>query len=323
MATKDAEGYPSPKPVKVSEEAANSGRFCRFHNRPGHDTNECRHLRNLVEELIRKNRLQEYVKRSADAEPTQGQQTRPTQDGRTPASDSRQIINTISGGPHPAGDTWEDMIRYTNEPRSVLKGDGFEVCNNSLRRKMPKTSCEDVIFRDRDSDGMLVPTVDPMVITIGLGPAIVKKVLIDNGASVNVLFYSTFSKMGLSMDNVRASKDKIHGFTGVPTQPIGVIDLLVELGEGERQVSMIQSFVIIDSPSGYNAFLGRPALADFRIALAPWCLMMKFPTANGVGVIKGDPQESRECYMAELIEARKYEIQKDAETPLCIHEAPL
>ena len=162
-----------------------------------------------------------------------------------------------------------------------------------------------------------------MVITIGLGPAIVKKVLIDNGASVNVLFYNTFSKMGLSMDNVRASKNKIHGFTGVPTQPIGVVDLLVELGEGKKQVSMMQPFVIIDSLSGYNAFLGRPTLAAFRIALAPWCLMMKFPTANEVGVIKGDPQESRDCYMAELIEALKYEIKKDVETPLYIREAPL
>ena len=88
MATKATEDYPSPKPKKVSEEAANSGWFCQFHNRPGHDTNECRHLRNLIEELIRKNRLQEYVKRSSDTESTQGQQIHPSQDGRTLANGS-------------------------------------------------------------------------------------------------------------------------------------------------------------------------------------------------------------------------------------------
>jgi len=54
--------------------------------------------------------------------------------------------------------------------------------------KMPRTVIEDIVFRDRDSDGLLSPTVDPMVVTVGIGPAIVRKVLVDTGASVNVLF---------------------------------------------------------------------------------------------------------------------------------------
>jgi len=64
---------------------------------------------------------------------------------------------------------------------------------------------------------------------------------------------------------------KIQGFSGEPKQPIGMIDLVVELGEGKKKAVLKKNFVLADETSAYNAFLGRPALADFRIALAPWC----------------------------------------------------
>jgi len=89
----------------------------------------------------------------------------------------------------------------------------------------------------------------------------------------------------------------------------------VELADDEgHKVSMVQTFVVIDELSAYNAFLGRPTLTGFKIALAPWCLMMKFPTESGVGVIKGDPITSRDCYMNELRENRRKELGKNTNT---------
>lgn len=197
------------------------------------------------------------------------------------------------------------------------------VLSNTFPMKMSKTSGEDVVFKDRDSDGLLTPTVDPMVVTIGIGPAIVRRVLVDSGASVNVLFINAFSQMKLSMADMRACPNKIHGFTVQPTQPVGVIDLLVELGEGEKKVAMIQTFVVVDEHSAYNAFLGKPTLTAFKIALAPWCLTTKFPTERGVVVIKGDQKTARECYMAELVEAKRKEMGKNAGPPLRIRDTAL
>jgi len=82
-------------------------------------------------------------------------------------------------------------------------------------------------------------------------------------------------------------------------------------------------FVIIDESSAYNAFLERPALAAFKIILAPWSLTMKFPTDNGVGVVKGDQNAGRECYLIELKESKKREKAKDAVSPLRIKEPTL
>lgn len=62
LATKESVRYPDPPRLFMEKKAMNNGKFCRFHNQPGHDTNECRHLQGLIEELIRKNQLQQYVK---------------------------------------------------------------------------------------------------------------------------------------------------------------------------------------------------------------------------------------------------------------------
>lgn len=53
-------------------------------------------------------------------------------------------------------------------------------------------------------------------------------------------------------------------------------------------------FVLLDIYSSYNAILDRPALAECRAAIAPWCLTFKFPTENDVRVVYGDQGLDRE-----------------------------
>jgi len=69
----------------------------------------------------------------------------------------------------------------------------------------------------------------------------VKKVLIDCGASCNILFKKTFDRMKIPKENVQASSQKIMGFIGEPKQPVGTIELFVEISEGERKVVQKQT----------------------------------------------------------------------------------
>ena len=50
-ATKGTIAYPVPERMQVKDAAMKSGKFCQFHDQLGHSTNECRHLRSLVERL--------------------------------------------------------------------------------------------------------------------------------------------------------------------------------------------------------------------------------------------------------------------------------
>ena len=55
-------------------------------------------------------------------------------------------------------------------------------------------------------------------------------------------------------------------------------------------------FLVIDQPSVFNAVLGRPSLRELRAITSIHHLLMKFPAPRGVGKVKGDQQELRQCY---------------------------
>ena len=159
---------------------------------------------------------------------------------------------------------------------------------------------DDVIFCDRESIGVHALTEDPFVITVPIGPATVHKVLVDNKSSVNILFKKTFDLMNLELKDLKPCEGWICGFNGASTTPMGYVELSVTLGEGEHQRVRILPFVVVGIESPYNAFLGRPALAKFRACIAPWCLLLKFPTEAGIGIVRGDQVAARACYVAEL-----------------------
>ena len=119
---------------------------------------------------------------------------------------------------------------------------------------------------------------------------------------------------------MKMTKARIYGFNGMGTEAVGYVELPVELGIRDRRRVRMLLFIVMDIESPYNAILGRPALADFRAALAPWCLTLKFPTDNGVGVVHGDQSTDRVCYVAELRDINRKEKGKGVEKPVRIQE---
>ena len=52
--------YKKPPPRDSTKKEIATGKFCLFHGTHGHSTNECRHLRDVVEILLREGKLDEY-----------------------------------------------------------------------------------------------------------------------------------------------------------------------------------------------------------------------------------------------------------------------
>ncbi|XP_062018748.1 uncharacterized protein LOC133735350 [Rosa rugosa] len=68
-------------------------------------------------------------------------------------------------------------------------------------------------------------------------------------------------------------------------------------------------FIIVDCFSSYNAIIGRPALNKLKCIIAGYMLLMKFPTPNGTGCVRGSQQLARECYSTTVARsARRHEI---------------
>ncbi|KAL8135527.1 hypothetical protein AgCh_010247 [Apium graveolens] len=114
------------------------------------------------------------------------------------------LINMISGGPTTAGTTRNSRKAYAREVKSI-------VGEPSKRSKSEMT----LEFGDLDLEGLKFPLDDPLVITPIIGNCHVMRVLVDNGAYVDILFHDTFIRMGYNDSQLTPSDAPIYGFNHV------------------------------------------------------------------------------------------------------------
>ncbi|WOG86651.1 hypothetical protein DCAR_0205868 [Daucus carota subsp. sativus] len=89
-------------------------------------------------------------------------------------------------------------------------------------------------FNDSELEGVKFPHDDPLVITPVIGNSSVKKVLVDNGASVDILFHDAYEKMGYADSQLTPSDMPIYGFNNAETKIEGMIQLPVTIGAEPR-----------------------------------------------------------------------------------------
>lgn len=97
---------------------------------------------------------------------------------------------------------------------------------------------------------------DPMVITAQTALYDVSKVLVDQGSSVNIIYWATFLKMELSEDIISPFNEQIVGFTSERVDTRGYLDLRTRLGmDGETKELRVR-FLLVEGNTSYNALLG-------------------------------------------------------------------
>ena len=90
----------------------------------------------------------------------------------------------------------------------------------------------------------------------------------------------------------------MYGFSGDLVETEGLITLPVTMGEAPYQITRMISFLVVNRPSVYNVIIGRPTLNGMRAVTSTYHLMMKFPSGNEIGTIRGNQSEARSCYVA-------------------------
>ena len=106
----------------------------------------------------------------------------------------------------------------------------------------------------------------------------VHRILVDNGSSIDILYFQVYERMGLKVGDLKPSPNLVYGFTGDSIIPLGVITLPMTLGKYPRQSCIMADFLVIDQPSAFNTILGRPSLRELRAITSIHHLLMKFPT---------------------------------------------
>ena len=117
---------------------------------------------------------------------------------------------------------------------------------------------------------------------------------------MDIIYLPAFQQMKQDKKRIRPFTLPLGSFTGDRIVPRGIVTLTVNAGTYLAQVTKNIDFLIIDCPSTYNIILGRPALNRLRVATSTCYLKVKFPTAHGVGEIRGDQVLAKEYYQAAL-----------------------
>ncbi|GAV81411.1 hypothetical protein CFOL_v3_24866 [Cephalotus follicularis] len=90
--------------------------------------------------------------------------------------------------------------------------------------------------------------------------------------------------------------------------PLGSIDLSVVTGKASRQTQVEMTFLVVDTPSSYNAIIGRPGMNLMEAIVSTRHLLMKFPTRFSLGEARGDQQAARQCYKTAIMDKGKEKV---------------
>ena len=146
-------------------------------------------------------------------------------------------------------------------------------------------------IRDRPHDN------DPVVISVVTVGRKVHRVLVDQGSSADVMFWSTFNKLQLSPDLLRPYTGCLYGFADNQVEVRGYLELRTTFTDGEALRTESIRYLVVNAHSAYNILLGRPVLNRLNAVSSTRHMKMKLPDLSGkVIVIKSDQEEARKCY---------------------------
>ena len=141
---------------------------------------------------------------------------------------------------------------------------------------------ENITFSEKDTRHVRHPHCDALVIKAMIANNNVHRILVDNGSSMDTLYFLAFERIRFKVSDLKASPNPVYGFTGDSVVPLGVISLPMTIGEYPRQSYVMADFLVIDQPSALTAILGRPSLRELRAITSIHHLLMKFPMPQGV-----------------------------------------
>ena len=159
--------------MKGDPNKRNQNKYCCFHRDHGHDTDECFDLKQQNENLIRQEKLRNFLRQDYKDEKLKA---KVEESSRPPLGE----IRMIAGG----GSTGQSF----RSRKTYLK----VVQNVQLSGQSPKTRTTDkqaIPFTDEDAARIHHPHDDAIVITLLIADYTTRRVLINNGSSVDILYY--------------------------------------------------------------------------------------------------------------------------------------
>ena len=91
-----------------------------------------------------------------------------------------------------------------------------------------------ITFSEMDARHVCHPHCDALVIKAMVANHDMHRILLDNGSSVDILYFQAYERMKLKVSDLKPSPSSVYDFTGDSVVPLRVISLSMTLGEYPR-----------------------------------------------------------------------------------------
>ncbi|XP_038701797.1 uncharacterized protein LOC119998516 [Tripterygium wilfordii] len=294
------------RPNKMSGDPStrNQSKWCSYHRDKCHRTEDCREFKRHLEELVQQGHLKEFI----DKEKTAAEKKAEPQ-SKEWGEPSHYVVNFIDAMVPDA--QLGNAIRRTEYRRVQHQQEVMRMdLNPSLGTKRPMEATA-ITFTKEDATGVIFPHNDALVISLQIGAATVKRMIVDQGSSTEIMYYSLFQKLGKTHADLILVPTHQVGLNATPVCHLGRIRMPVTAGPRIVEVD----FLVIDLPSTYNAIMGRTWLHLMEAVPSSYHQMLKFPFGDKVVEIRGDQAASKECFMAKIKQAGKIMMMEE-EAPI-------
>ena len=122
------------------------------------------------------------------------------------------------------------------------------------------------------------PHNDALVVTLQITNFDIKRILIDQGSSFEIMYTGLFHKLRLKEEDLKPPNNPLVGFSGKIVRSKGKKTLPVWVG----LVWPMTKFLVLKADSTYNAIMGRTWHHEKRAIPSTYHQNLRFPIEGGI-----------------------------------------
>ncbi|XP_050258958.1 uncharacterized protein LOC126703950 [Quercus robur] len=276
----------------------NQNLYCAYHQESGHTTNDCRNLKNHLDWLVREGKLRHLLHRLEGWQEQSNIETR-----QSTLRSSIGTINVILAA----------LGRTGSSPFRVMSVGRFPTEPNDRESKRARVIATPLIgFSNEDKQGTLQPHDDALVVTLRIGGYDVKRVLVNQGSAVEVMYPDLYKGLNLKPEDLSPYDSPLVNFEGKTVTPKGMIRLPVQTDSDVVEVK----FIVVDAYSSYTTIVAQPWLHALGVVPSTLHQKVKYSSEGQVKEIIGNQTMARQCMVSAISRQPNSEPSTSAENRL-------
>lgn len=165
---------------------------------------------------------------------------------------TRGVINTIAGGVF--------RHRATHHNRKAIMRS--VMCIEYSKKRTQEDVHEQISFTADEMAVVVEGYDEPMVITARIGEFDVRRILVDQGSSSDIMYFHAFERLGIPLSALKPFTEPLIGFAGTKTPAEGILETRLTLFGEEappKTSSIFATFIVVAAPLLTTPFSAAPA----------------------------------------------------------------